>query len=709
MSDIKLTSRVFRLVAAVGAASLVAGAQAQLADSAYPGKDWAIYGGAEGTHFSTLSEINTANVGRLAQAWRYDTGPGALQTSPLVIDGILYGMTPTQEVIALDGATGQLRWRTKLPTSDLQPVRGLTMWRDGGETRLFVGAGPWLNALDPATGKLVPGFGDAGRVDLRAGFDPGSAGPVAMTSPGVLWHDLIIVGFRTTEGKPAAAGVIRAYDVHTGALRWSFHAIPRPNEPGSETWAEGSLGTAGGANNWTGMTVDTRRGIVFVPTGSAADDFYGADRIGPNLYANSLVALDAGTGKRLWHYQIVHHDILDRDLPSPPVLLTVRRGGKLVDAVAQATKHGDLFVFDRVTGQPLFPTEERPVPASLTPGEQSWPTQPKPAAPAPFARQSLTADLLTTRTPEAHAAVVETFARARSEGPFTPVDVDRKTIIFPGFDGGAEWGGQAVDPARGVFFINANDVPWIGSLAKVTAGDPNSGAVLYERSCAGCHGLDRQGSPPEFPSLQGIVGRKMEREIITAITGGKGRMPAFDFDQQQQLAIVNYLRGPSGGDNREMQQAGPRQANGQDYIFTGYQRFVDPDGYPAVAPPWGTLSAIDLNSGKYVWRVPLGYYPELAATGLANTGTENYGGPILTASGVLFIGATVFDRVFRAFDAARGALLWSAPLPYSGVTTPVTYRAGGRQFVVIGTSAYRDPKAAPGSGYVAFALPAAPR
>lgn len=670
--------------------------------------DWPIYGGgAGGGHYSPLAQIDRGNVGTLAPAWRFDAGPGGLQTSPLVVDGVLYAMTPAQEVIALDASNGRLLWKHAIVGAGQQPVRGLTLWRNGTERRLLVGAGPWLVALDPATGASVPGFGAGGRVDLRERLGrPATQVPLAMTSPGVLWRDMIIVGFRTAEAKPAAPGAVRAYDVRTGALRWTFDLVPRAGQLGSETWQTDALDTAGGVNSWPGMAVDDQRGIVFVPTGSAADDFYGADRKGANLYANSLVALDATTGRRLWHYQIVHHDIWDRDLPSPPVLLTVRQGGKRIDAVAQATKHGFLFLFDRVTGKPLFPIEERPFPASTVPGEQAWPTQPVPLLPAPFARQRLTADMLTQRTPAAHDAVAAAFAGMRSEGIFVPLSVGQPTVVFPGFDGGAEWGGQAVDPRKGVLYVNANDVPWTGELAPVSANDGTNGEAIYQQNCAACHGMDRKGSPPAFPSLEGVMGRHLEAEVIGTVISGRGRMPAFtQLDQKQLLALLGYLRQPATTERHEMAAGDAATKPARGYVFTGYRKFVDPDGYPAVTPPWGTLSAIDMNDGRTLWRVPLGRYPELAKPGAPDSGSENYGGPLLTAGGVLFIGATIHDRAFRAFDAATGKVLWEASLPYAGVASPVTYSVGGRQFVVIAASGARDPAGPQGSAYVAFALP----
>ncbi len=662
------------------------------------GADWARYGGEGGRRFSGLSQITRSNVAGLAQAWRFDMAEaGDPQTHPLAIGGVVYAYTPSLDTIALDGATGKLLWRFHSGVKAGGPQRGLAIWGVGPARRLFAAAGPYLYALDPATGKPRDDFGQDGRIDLRAGLDrdPDKIS-MALTAPGAIWRDLIIIGFRTAESAPAAPGDIRAFDVHSGKLRWAFHTIPHPGEPGYETWPPDYWKTGGGANAWSGMVLDEKRGTVFAATGSAVSDFYGYDRIGEDRYANSLLALDASTGKLLWHFQGMHHDVLDRDFPSPPVLLTVRHDGRRVDAVAQATKQGYLFLLDRVTGKPLFPVIEQPAPSSDVPGEQTSATQPVPALPAPYARQRLSENLLTNRTPEAHRWALEQFRTFNHGGPFTPLKVDQQTIALPGFDGGAEWGGQAADPAHGILYLNANDVAWTGGLVESQAFH-SLGARLYQDNCAACHGPDRKGAPPAFPSL--IDSALTDGQMAATVRAGRGRMPAFALPDDAMTALLGYVR--SGAD-KELAPAAP-SADRPRYRFTGYRKFLDPDGYPAVAPPWGSLSAIDLNSGTYLWRIPLGEYPALADK---STGSENYGGPILTAGGVLFIAATLYDKKIRAFDPRDGKLLWDAVLPYAGNATPITYMARGRQYVLVQADNARDRKSPQGAAYVAFALPA---
>jgi glucose dehydrogenase len=766
---------------------------------------WPVYnGGPDGDHYSRLTQINRDNVGRLKVAWSFDTGEeGVLETNPLIVGRVLYAFTQSQKVVALDAATGKLKWKFNSGIRGTQPSRGVAYWSRGSDRRIYAGVMEFLYCLDADTGLPILSFGEGGRVDLRkdlrGDFELQS---IALTSPGIVYKDLIIVGGRNPESHPAPPGDVRAYDVRTGKLRWSFHTIPHPGEPGYETWPPDAWNTAGAANNWAGMALDARNGIVYVPTGSAVFDFYGADRVGNDLYADTLLALDAATGKRLWHFQGVHHDIWDRDFPSPPALFEVMRDGKTVEALAQTTKQGFLYVFDRVSGQPLFPIHEHAVPPSNVPSEVASPTQPMPDAPAPFARQRLTEDLLSNRTPAIHEWALKEFRSYRSEGQFVPFGLDKPTVIFPGFDGGAEWGGPAIDPANSILYVNASEMAGTGQLALATeVGSP--GERAYRSQCAICHGTNRAGSPPAFPSLIDVLSRLTLQQIRDDVKQGKGRMPSFpNMDEPRINALIDYLRtspekpehpnpiagldsvslpGAAAspavdhagaavyrdkcsvchGENLEgnppsipmltglgtrftagqtvdlMQKGkgdmlpmpevqGPdlaallrylgvepevrKQTSGEagkpaEYVFTGYHKFLDPDGYPAIALPWGTLNAIDLKTGKYLWKIPLGEYPELAKQGMKNTGSESYGGPIVTAGGVVFIGATVYDCKFRAFDSSTGKLLWETEMPNSGVATPSTYMIDGRQYVVIAASGGRDPKSTPGGAYIAYALP----
>lgn len=681
-------------------------------------RDWPTYlGDKAASHYSTLAQITTGNVARLEVAWTLHTGdhrPDStqMQCNPLVIDGVIYATTPQSKVIAIDAATGRELWRFA-PAEPNGLNRGLATWTDGATRRILFGNGQWLHALDAATGRLIETFGAGGRIDLAQGLGRDVTGlAIQANTPGVVFRDLLILGMRVGEGPaPAAPGHIRAFDVRTGRQAWIFHTIPHPGEPGHATWPEDAWQRVGGANAWAGMTLDEERGLVFCPVGSAAFDFWGGDRHGDNLYANCLVALDAATGRKVWHYQLVRHDVWDRDPPAPPTLCTVRRGGREIPAVVQPTKSGHVFVFHRETGQPLFPIEEIAVPSSDLAGELVPPSQPLPVKPAPFARQVLTAEELTRRTPSAHRAVLERFARLRPHTPFLPPSKEG-TIIFPGFDGGAEWGGVAVDPA-GVLYVNSNEMAWILAMIE-TGGATSPGQQVFMQNCVGCHGADRAGNKAaNIPSLVDVAQRLTREQAFEVITKGRGVMPVWGFlAEAQRKAVVAWLFGDSerssggGKPADEWVTWMPDKAPGAappPYTHTGYNRWLDPDGYPAVRPPWGTLIAIDLNTGEYLWRTTLGEYPELVAQGLPPTGTENYGGPLVTAGGVLFIGASK-DEHFRAFEAKTGRELWRFKLPAGGYATPATYEAGGRQYVVIACGGGKMGTKS-GDAYVAFALP----
>lgn len=687
--------------------------------------DWQVTGGEPGnSHYSTLHQISRANVSTLKVAWTWHTGdaPAArseIQATPIVIGGVMYTTTPALNVVALRADSGTVLWMFDPfagRTREAHANRGVVYWTDGTAKRILFTAARRLYALDATTGKPIPTFGDSGWVDLGVGLgrDVGSAFILA-TSPGVIYHDLLIQGTRVGEGEGSAPGHVRAYDVRTGKVQWTFHTIPQPGEEGYDTWPADAWKTVGGANSWAGMSIDLARGIVYVPTGSATPDFYGGNRPGQSLYANTLLALDAATGKRKWHFQTVHHDIWDRDLPAAPNLLTVMHAGKSTDAVAQITKSGFVYLFDRQTGVPLFPVEERAVPASDLNGEIASNTQPFPVRPAPFARQTLTESDLTTLAPASHAAALERFKLLRSGGLFTPPS-KQGTIVLPGFDGGGEWGGAAIDTESGTLYVNASDVPWIAAMRDTASlgsptGAPRTGAAVFAAACASCHKADRKGDGDRVASLIGLEKRRSSEEIRQILERGKGFMPSFAaLMEPEKQAIVAYLLGkpapvaPADDSPHAAELAAARPRRSQSpYEFVGYERWRTADGFPAIKPPWGTLSAIDMNTGDYKWRIPLGAYAALTAKGVKPTGTEQYGGPIVTAGGLLFIAATQDDMI-RAFDKATGALLWEARLPAAGYATPSTYRVNGRQYVVIacGGGKLGSPS---GDAYVAFALP----
>ena len=702
---------------------------------AHANENWSAYLGDKGArHYSELKQITRENVQSLRPAWTFHAGGGAannrsqIQCNPLIIDGTLYGTSPSVEAFAIDAETGKELWRfnpTDQPGITKTGVnRGLMYWADPKSTkdrRIYFANDHFLHALDAASGKRIPSFGKDGSIDLKEdiGRDIGGLA-LTVTSPGVIHGDLLILGMRLGEGPaPAAPGPIRAFNVRTGKLVWRFNTIPLPGEPGHETWPPQAYETVGGANVWTGFALDEKRGIVFCPTGSAAFDFWGGNRIGQNLYANCLLALDAQTGKRLWHQQLVHHDLWDRDLPAPPTLITVSHGGKKTDAVAQVTKSGHVFVFNRDTGEPVFPIREVPVPGSDLIGEAAWPTQPLPEKPVPFARQLFSYEEITNISPESHRQVLERFSKIRPHTPFAPPSREG-TIILPGFDGGAEWGGAAAD-SDGVLYVNANEMAWILTMVenqKANDSTPMSGETIFTQICAACHGLDRMGNKAQnVPPLAGIEQRLKKADVLAILKSGKGVMPSFGFlNAAQQEMVADFLLGkttttlanpaaqPDQSPQPNSHSAQKGAALGQiPYTTTGYNRWLDASGYPAIKPPWGTLNAIDLNTGEYLWKTPLGEFPELTAKGVPPTGTENYGGPVVTAGGLVFIAASK-DEHLRAFDKKTGKELWKFKLPAAGYATPSTYSVNGRQYVVIACGGGKCGTPS-GDAYMAFCLP----
>lgn len=685
---------------------------------------WQHYLGDPGrSHFSVLNEINETNVSKLKKAWAYESGglvEGSItqiQTNPLIVGDKLFGVNAEVSLFALDAATGEQLWEFK-PVADgsgLGLKRGLNFWPSDGvdQDRLLFAAGFRLYALDPDTGTLIESFGEGGRVDLRKGLgrDHEKLSVMANT-PGAVFEDMLILGTRVNESPGAAPGHVRAYDVLTGEIKWIFYTIPQPGDFGYETWSPESYLTVGGANSWSGITLDEERGIVFIPTGSAAFDFYGGDRKGENLFANTLLALDANTGERIWHFQMVHHDIWDRDLPAPPNLLEVERNGKKIPTVAQVTKSGHIYVFNRETGEPLFPIEEKVYPASKLVGEEVYRTQPLPLWPKPFSRQILTEDDLYAPDRPAFVddfvdkeqninppTVREKFRQVTSNGQFIPADT-KGVIVYPGFDGGAEWGGAALDPRNGVMYVNSNEMAWILRMRKIGGENDeelSAGATLTQIHCARCHGGQLQGLG-DVPDIRDVKPRLTGDSIRSNIRNGRGAMTPFpNLTDEEVNSIVDFLLGQEEVDHRaEVTYDAP-------YSVAGFGRFKDDRGFPVVKPPWGLLNAVDLNSGEYLWQVPLGNEEALDDPDYPVTGTENYGGPVITAGGVLFIAATR-DEKFRAFSMKTGEQLWETDLPAGGYATPATYKIGGKQFVVIACGGGKM-RTKSGDSYIAFSLP----
>ncbi len=670
-------------------------------------KDWPEYlGGPEKSHYSELKQITRDNVGELQKAWVYNSGDsGVWQCNPIIIEGVLYGLTAASEAFALDAATGKEKWRfAPSEKKNYLKNRGVAYWEENGDRRILFSYDEWLYALNADTGRPVPGFGTEGRISLRSGLGEGAKDKYLMSrTPGTIFEDLIIMPTVMMEDVGAAPGFIQAFNVKTGELAWIFYTIPRKGEFGYDTWPEDvhTKGVVGAANNWTGMTVDHKRGIVYAPTGSAAPDFFGGSRKGQNLFANTLLALDARTGKRIWHYQIVRHDIWDMDLPAPPNLMTIRKDGRKIDVVVQQTKKGHIFVFDRDTGVPVFPVEEMTVPASPIADESAWPTQLVPKLPLPISRQEIAEADLNIHSPDYDS--LKRMYHTYRKGMYMPVG-EIPTMVVPGLMGGAEWGGAAVDP-DGILYVNSNEVPWILSLKPTSEGESRftGGERIYRNFCGSCHGVDRLGNPASgFPSLVSVKDKFTADELMNLVPRGRGMMPGFpQIPLGDRKALVSFLLGQKEALEEKKQEEG-NDSPKDSWAFKGYTKFLDSEGRPGIMPPWGRLTAIDMNTGQHKWQVPLGEIEQYKKRGIPNSGTENYGGPILTATGVLFIAATE-DARLRAFDKASGALLWETELPFSAFSTPSTYEVNGEQFVVVacGGTTLGNPK---GDALVAFKL-----
>ena len=729
-------------------------------------KTWKDYGGGpDSSHFVDLTEIDKSNVSRLDVAWTYPTGDSRSYVfNPIVVDNVMYVQARNSSLVALDAATGREIWiHENLPG---MATRGIAYWesKDRRDRRLIFAINNYLQAIDARTGKSILTFGKKGLVDLRQGLgrDPKTLPRVQPEAPGRVFENLILLGSSTGEAYLSAPGDIRAFDVRTGKLVWTFHTIPRPGEEGYDTWPKDAWRYAGGTNTWGEITVDEKRGIAYFPTGSPTYDYYGADRIGSNLFGNCLLALDARTGKKLWHFQMVHHDLWDYDNNAAPQLISVRHDGTLIDAVAQSTKQGFLFVFDRVTGKPLWPIEERPVPKSFMPGEQAWPTQPFPTAPPPYARQSMTAEDVNPfiLSPEERAAWKERISKMRNEGLFTPPGLE-ETISLPGARGGSNWGTNAANPAKGMVYLTTQDWPTIYKLgledplsarrSTQSSQGTDQGRTIYERRCESCHGPGGKGTAGGPPALAGPSRLDLE-DFRRVVAGGRGDMPAFaDLDAAAITALHAFLAPPSGPSTRppsrndqerfggsvvasggapgglEILEVDPRPSplGGPPYpagVQAPANRYYTDWGlYPnqpyIIGPPWSAIVAYDLNTGTIKWRVPLGEDARAAAEGARNAGVfmaERHG-IIVTSTGLLFVATT--DGKVRAHDEETGEILWTGTLPAGSEGVPAMYEVDGRQFLVVPASSRintggghqrpGDPAAAeslPGA-YVAFALP----
>lgn len=686
---------------------------------------WTSYGGTkDANRYSSIDQINLDNVANLKEAWIFNTGDkdtanrSEMQCNPIVIEGTLYLTSSKMKLFALDPATGKQKWVFDPNTNSAEEIgfginRGLMYWEDekGNDKRIFYGAASRLYAVNATDGSPVKEFGMNGSIELKEGLDiPESQdGSLILKTPGVIFNDLVIIGMSLSEDADALPGHVRAFDVKTGKRKWIFHTIPQPGEFGYDSWEDrDAWKNIGGANNWTGMSLDEERGVVYVPTGTASPDFYGGTRKGSNLFANSIIALDASTGKYIWHYQVVHHDLWDRDLPAAPNLITINHKGKKIDALAQITKQGYIYLLDRTNGKPVFPIPEVPVPQDALPGEKPWPTQPIPTLPESFSRQKFGPEDVSDLSPETHKELMERYGLIKNSTQFSPPSKEGNWI-FPDFGGGGEWGGAAVDMETKILYVNSNEVPSTQVMLDAPQTERTGitpGRAIYNRYCISCHGAELKGSGTEYPSLLNVNKKYKVEQIRQIIQQGRNRMPAFKhIPQSERENLVEYLS-RTEVITKKIDSASPTMVYRKSqipYVMKGYDRFVDKDGYPGIKPPWGTLNAVDLNSGKLLWKVPLGEYAELVKRGLGITGSRNYGGPVVTKGGLVFIAATPDEKI-RAFDKNSGKMVWESKLPAAGFASPATYMINGKQFLVIACGGGKLGVKS-GDSYVAFALP----
>ncbi len=666
---------------------------------------WPTFGHDESNNkYSALTGINTTNVTLLREAWRFEdtTEGGGVYCNPVMMSNRVIGVMPSNKLVAMDAVTGKRLWEFAPDSSGISNwSKGIT-YHPGNPDRVLLISGGTLYAINAETGTLIKDFGKNGKVDFYEGLEVAdsmrSRVAVSSNAPGVVYNDLFIVGCKVPDELPSAPGDIRAFNVNSGKLEWVFHVIPKPGEFGADTWSDSARRRNGGANCWAGMALDKTRGIVFVPTASPSFDFYGADRPGQNLFSNCLLALDAKTGKRLWHFQTTHHDLWDRDNGSPPNLVTIKRNGKEIDAVALVTKMGFLFMFDRETGKPLFGVNEVPVDTvSSMPGEKPWPTQPIPVNP-PFARQGYQEKFFGRSSDWIKAEISKNNYHT---GIYEPPSM-AGSIMLPTAHGGANWGGASVNPETNRLFVNATDIPMIlklTDLKKIRAANQLNPEILFRTYCSNCHGINKKGTAVA-PDLTVRVKKYNSNQITNIVQKGAPPMPSFSFLSQQQIAaIVAYVKDTVAQSSFETADI---PQNNEPYGFNGYSFYLDPEGDPAIAPPFGTITAIDLNTGNIVWQVPLGEDPKFKKMGVAHSGLFNRGGGIATAGGLIFIGATG-DNMLRAFDQQTGKVLWEYQLPGMASSIPATYAVGNKQYLVISVNGAQGNNFK--GGYIAFAIP----
>jgi quinoprotein glucose dehydrogenase len=662
-------------------------------------------GGSENLKYSALQQIDTTNYAKLSVAWVYhsenndSTKFGPMECNPIIVENIMYGVSPKLKLFAIDATTGKALWtfdpadsvaNKTWHRSSVNMNRGVAYWANGNDKRIIYTVGPIVFCVDANTGKLIPSFGTDGGINLVNGLDRDPSKLfVAPTSPVMVYKNLFFVSGLVGEETP---GHIRAFDVKTGAQQWIFHTIPFPQDKGYETWDDtAAYKRMGSTNSWAGFSLDEKRGLLFAPTGNPTNDFYGGDRTGMGLYGNSLLAIDAVTGKLKWHFQTVHHDVWDMDLPAPPALITVEHQGKKIDALAQTTKTGFVFVLNRETGAPIFPVKEVPVNTTTTlENEKLWPTQPMPILPKPLVRQSFdTNDLNNLVDAKNYAVIKNTFLQYGPSKIFTPPSV-KGTIVLPGYDGGAEWGGPAFDPETQLLYINTNEMPWLLNMVEnkknqqLLTTNFDVGKAVYMQNCMKCHGPEKQGGG-NYPSLMGIEKKYTTSSFAQLVTTGRRMMPGNNvLTPQEKNALASYVLNIKTVKDQQFvgKTAASLPAQKTSYGFTGYNKFLTPDGYPAIRPLWGSLTAIDLKTGAHVWKIPFGEFEALKAKGIAATGRENYGGPVVTKGGLLFIGASA-DGKFRIIHKRTGKILREIDLPAPGVATPSVYAINGKQYVVI--------------------------